>query len=163
MTKFNYEILKDTEKAVFAKVPYYEQTCEYTKSNKQLYYECWIPKSILDKGLAKTFVIGKRNELRLSNAYQRRQQMPNSWNTMGEYAPVKQSYTIDVIDYDALAKLISFYESKYGATLRRLIIDGEGTNGYVSDEDETIIKQLEFASISKEFVPKRKQIMYKNI
>ena len=37
--------------------------------------------------------------------------------------------------------MIKFYENKYGANLRRLVIDGEGTNGYVSDEDLSILYQ----------------------
>jgi hypothetical protein len=89
MIQFNFEVLKETEKAIFAKVPYFESTCTSVKKHKQLYYECWIPKFIIEKGIAKDFVIGKRNEVRLSNPYQRRCEMPNSWKTLGEYAPVK--------------------------------------------------------------------------
>ena len=67
---------------------------------------------------------------------------------------------IDVIDYEKLAELIKFYENKYGANLRRLVIDGEGDNGYVSDEDEKIINQLEFPSLTKTHIPKKQEIRY---
>ena len=87
METFNYEILKETEKAIFAKVPYYESTSEYKKAHKQLFYEGWIPKSIIEKNTVKSFVISQRNEKRLLNRYQRQCEMPISWNTLGEYAP----------------------------------------------------------------------------
>jgi hypothetical protein len=99
MENFNYEIIKQTEKAIFAKVPYFETTSEGVKKHKQLFYECWIPKFIIDKGMAKSFVIAKRNEKRLSNPYQRLCSMPGSWNTMGEYAPIKMHQKIEIIDY----------------------------------------------------------------
>ncbi len=158
---FVFEILKQTEKAVFAKVPYFEATSDSVKKHKQLFYECWIPKSIIDAGVAKDFVIGKRNEIRLSNKYQRLCEMPHSWKTMGEYAPTKTAQKIEVIDYDKLAELVKFYETKYGANLRRLVIDEEGASGYVSDEDQKIINQLEFPSISKVHVPKKQITIYK--
>jgi hypothetical protein len=60
-----------------------------------------------------------------------------------------------------LSELVKFYENKYGANLHRLIIDGEGGNGYVSDEDVKIISELEFPSLSKIYVPKKQIIIYK--
>jgi len=161
MTQFNFEIVKETEKAIFAKVPYFKATSEYDKKHKQLFFECWIPKVIIQKGIAKDFVIGKRNEKRLSNSYQRLCSMPESWKTLGEYAPVKRAQKVEVIDYEELTKLIKFYENKYGANLRRLIIDEEGSNGYVSDEDAKVIRQLEFPSLSKTHVPKKQINIYK--
>ena len=161
ISTFKFEILKQTEKAVFAKVPYFEATSDSVKKHKQLFFECWIPKSVIEKGVAKDFVIGKRNEIRLSNKYQRLCEMPHSWKTMGEYAPIKIAQKVEVIDYDKLAELIKFYETKYGANLRKLVIDGEGKNGYVSDEDEKIINQLEFPSMSKLHVPKKQITIYK--
>jgi hypothetical protein len=161
MENFNYEILKETEKAIFAKVPYFETTSEGVKKHKQSFYECWIPKFIIEKGMAKSFVIAKRNEKRMSNPYQRMSSMPQAWNTMGEYAPVKVHQKIEIIDYDKLADLVKFYENKYGANLRRLVIDGEGSNGYVSDEDQKIINQLEFPSITKVHIPKKQISIYK--
>lgn len=161
METFNYKVLKETEKAIYVEVPYYEQTSEFKKSHKQLYYECWIPKSVISQGGAKNFVIGKRNELRLTNRHQKHCSMPSSWNTMGEYAPVKTKYTVEIIDEDKLKEMVKFYENKYGACLRRLIQDGEGSNGYVSDEDEKIINNLEFPSIKKPFIPKKQETRYK--
>ena len=161
MAPFNFESIKETEKAIFAKIPYFETTSDGVKKHKQLFFECWIPKSIIEKGTAKDFVIGKRNEKRLSNSYQRLCEMPHSWKTLGEYAPIKTAQKIKVIDYDKLAELIKFYENKYGANLRRLVIDGEGTNGYVSDEDEKIINQLEFPSMDKVHIPKKHITIYK--
>ena len=161
MAQFNFEILKETDKANFAKVPYYEQTSDGVKKHKQLFFECWIPKYIIDKGMAKAFVISSRNEKRLSNPYQRMCAMPNSWNTMGEFAPVKVAEKLEVIDYDKLKEVIEFYENKYGANLRRLVIDGEGKNGYVTDEDEKIINQLEFPSLAKVHIPKKQITIYK--
>ncbi len=161
MSNFNLEIIKETEKAVFAKVPYFETTSDSVKKHKQLFYECWIPKSVIDKGIAKEFVIGKRNEIRLSNKYQRLCEMPDCWKTLGEYAPVKSAQKVQVIDYNKLSELIKFYENKYGANLRRLVIDGEGTNGYVNDEDEKIINQLEFPALTKAHIPKKYITIYK--
>jgi hypothetical protein len=62
MTQFNFITLKQTEKAIFAKVPYFEATSDGVKKHKQLFFECWIPKAVIEKGVAKDFVIGKRNE-----------------------------------------------------------------------------------------------------
>ena len=161
MGHFNFETLKETEKAVFAKVPYYEATSDAVKKHKQLFFECWIPKAVIEKGVAKDFVIGKRNKKRLTNSYQRLCEMPHSWKTLGEYAPIKTAQKIEVIDSDKLAELIKFYENKYGANLRRLVIDGEGSNGCVSDEDEKIINQLEFPSMTKVYIPKKQITIYK--
>ena len=161
MTQFKFETIRETEKAVLAKVPYYEATSEANKKHKQLYWECWIPKYAIEQGIAKDVVIAKRNEMRLSNRYQRMYQMPNSWKTFGEYAPIKVSHEIETIDEDKLAELVKFYENKYGATLRRLNIDGEGSNGCVSEEDERILIQLEFPSLLKCHVPKKTITIYK--
>lgn len=161
MENFKFEIIKESEKAIFAKVPYFEKTSNNVKKHKQLFFECWIPKSIIEKGIAKDFVIGKRNEKRLFNKYQKLYRMPDSWKTLGEYAPIKTAQKIEVIDYDKLAELIKFYENKYGANLRSLVINGEGTNGYISDEDEKILSQLEFPSLSKIHVPKKEITIYK--
>ena len=161
MTQFNYEALKETEKAIFAKIPYFEATSDGVKKHKQLFFECWIPKAVIEKGAAKDFVIQKRNTKRLSNSYQRLGQMPISWQTLGEYAPIKTAQKIQIIDYDKLAQMIKFYENKYGANIRRLIIDGEGTSGVVSDEDEKIINQLEFPAMDKVHIPKKQITVYK--
>ena len=161
MIQFNFEVLKETEKAVFAKVPYFEATHEGEKKHKQLYYECWIPKFVIEKGIAKDFVIAKRNEVRLSNPYQRRCEMPNSWKTLGEYAPVKIEEKVEQIDEDKLKEMVIFYEQKYGACLRRLVIDEEGENGYVSDEDQKIINSLEFPKKGKNCVPTKIITIYK--
>lgn len=161
--EFQYEIIRETEKAIFAKVPYFERTCEYTKNHKQHYYECWIPKAVIKKGIAKQFVIGQRNEKRLKNAYQRLYPMPESWKTMGEIAPGKTPVLVETLDRDELERLTKFYENKYGDTLRRLIIDEEGPKGEVSDEDIKIIKHLEFPSLKNEFTPKKFITMYKTI
>jgi hypothetical protein len=160
MVQFNFETIKETEKAVYAKVPYFEATSDAVKKHKQLYYECWIPKSIVTKGAAREFVIAKRNEVRLSNPYQKRCSMPSSWATMGQYAPEKVSKQIEVIDDAGLKDLISYYQQKYGASLSRLIIDGEGDNGAVSKEDERILPQLEFPALNKPSVPKKKITIY---
>ena len=42
-----------------------------------------------------------------------------------------------------------------------LVIDEEGASGYVSDEDQKIINQLEFPSMSKVHVPKKQITIYK--
>ena len=155
--KFNYEVVKETEKAIFAKVPYFQATLDTIKKHKQLFYECWIPKVVIEKGVAKDFVIKKRNEKKFCYW----QNMPHSWKTLGEYAPIKTPQKIEIIDYDKLAELIKFYENKYGANLRRLSIDGEGSNGYVNDEDEKIIDQLEFPLLTKIHIPKKQITIYK--
>jgi hypothetical protein len=160
MKNFNFETVKETENAIYAKVPYFETTSDGVKKHKQLFFECWIPKAVIEKGVAKDFVVAKRNEKRLSNRYQRLCEMPHSWKTMGEYAPVKVAQSVEIIDWDKLAELVKFYENKYGSNLRRLVIDGEGTNGCVSDEDEKIINQLEFPSLAKIHIPKKKITIY---
>jgi len=160
MSEFNFETLKETEKAIFAKVPYFEKTANSVKKHKQLFFECWVPKAVIESGSAKDFVIKKRNEIRLSNAHQRLSRMPSVWQTLGEYAPVKKAEKVEVIDYDKLTELVNFYENKYGANLRRLIIDEEGDAGVVSEEDQKIINQLEFASLEKNSVPKKQITVY---
>jgi hypothetical protein len=160
MSTFNFEALKETEKAVFAKVPYFEATPESVKKHKQLFFECWIPKSVLENGTAKHFVTEKRNEKRLSNSYQRLCDMPTSWKTLGEYAPIKIAQEIEVIDYDKLAELVKHFENKYGATLRKLINDGEGKNGFVTDADDKIINELMFPSLNKFYTPKKQITIY---
>jgi hypothetical protein len=79
---------------------------------------------------------------------------------MGQYAPEKVSKQIEVIDDAGLKDLISYYQQKYGASLSRLIIDGEGDNGAVSKEDERILPQLEFPALNKPSVPKKKITIY---
>lgn len=113
---FQYETLKTSDKAVYAKVPYWEKTTDKQKKHKQLYYECWIPQSVIDKGTAKQFVIGKRNEMRLKNSYQRRCNMPESWNTLGEYAPVKEKVIVQEIDMEKLVNLKLELMKAHGAT-----------------------------------------------
>ncbi len=157
MSIFNFEILKETEKAIFAKVPYFEITSENVKSHKQLFYECWIPKSVIEKGTAKAFVISQRNEKRISNPYQKRIIMPQSWNTLGDYAPKKTAQKIEVIDEDKLKLLVSSFEIKYGKSLRSLINGDEE----VSDDDYKVMVQIGFPSIQKEFIPKKNLIIYK--
>ena len=41
-----FEIIKETEKAIKVKYPYYEKTSEYKKSHIQKFIEQWIPKSV---------------------------------------------------------------------------------------------------------------------
>lgn len=159
--EFQFELLKETDKAIFAKVPYFETTSDAVKKHKQLFFECWIPKAVIDKGIAKNFVIGKRNEIRLTNAFQRKQKMPESWKTLGEYAPIKNAHNLEVVDEEKVKELVQFYQDKYGASLRRLVIDGEGSKGCVADEDEKIINQLEFPSLKKIHVPKKQITIYK--
>lgn len=161
MLQFNYEVLRESEKAIFAKIPYYEATSDEVKKHKQLFFECWIPKTIIEKGVAKHFVIGKKNEKRLSNPYQKLYEMPHSWKTLGEYAPIKTAHIHEYIDYDKLKELVTFYENKYGAKLRTLLNDGEGSNGYVSDEDSKIILNLYFPDLNKDGVPKKQITIYK--
>jgi hypothetical protein len=161
MAQFNFEVLKETEKAVFAKVPYFEATHEGEKKHKQLYYECWIPKFVIEKGIAKDFVIGKRNEVRLSNQYQRKCQMPNSWKTLGEYAPVKIEEKVEQLDCDKVKQMIIFYEQKYGSCLSTLVNSEEGKNGYVTDEDQKIINSLMFPKQGKNGIPTKIITIYK--
>lgn len=160
MTTFNFQIIKETENAVYAKVPYFETTSQGVKKHKQLYYECWIPKSVIEKGVAKHFVISKRNEKRLTNPYQKMCNMPQSWNTMGEYAPTKTPQIVNEIDYDKLSEMRTYYENKYGAKFRTLCIDEEGDNGFVSEEDMEIINSLAFATLDKIHVPKKQVTIY---
>ncbi len=107
MEKFNFEIISETEKAVFAKVPYWEPTSQYKKKHTQKFYECWIPKSVLakDASYIQSFVLGARNDKRLKNAYQKLSNMPSSWRTMGEYAPEKIKEVVVEVDGEKLMKL----------------------------------------------------------
>lgn len=135
---FAFEKIKETEKAIFAKVPYWEATGEDKKKHKQLYYECWIPKSIIAAGAAKDFVIKNRNEARVKNAYQKHfHKMPVSWNTMGELAPEKIKEVVEQIDSKKLAELRSNLMGKYGATsYDRDLINSPLPN--VSEEDSDL-------------------------
>jgi len=161
MENFKYETIKESEKSIFAKVPYFEVTSEYKKAHKQLFYECWIPKNVIENGSAKYFVIRKRNERRLTNPYQKLSCMPNSWNTLGEYAPVKIAEKVDVIDEEKRMELIRFYENKYGSKLRTLINDERGINGDVTEEDYAVIEDLMFPNIEKPNTPKKQLTLYK--
>lgn len=161
MQEFKFEIISETENAFLANVPYFEQTSENVKKHKQLFYKCWIPKSVIHKGIAKDFVIRKRNELRMLNSYQRKQKMPSSWLTLGEYAPLKSSHKLTVIDYDKLAELINSYQTKYGKSLRSLINDEMGVNGPIDDNELKVLNNLMFPSLEKEGVPKKQIIIYK--
>lgn len=87
--------------------------------------------------------------------------MPESWKTIGEYAPIKTAQKVDVIDYDKLIELITFYENKYGSKLMNLVNDEEGINGYVSIEDMKVINQIAFPSMDKDSVPKKQITIYK--
>ena len=146
--EFKFETLRETEKAVFAKVPYYEATNERKKSHKQMFFECWIPKIVLEKGKAKEFVIRKREELRCSNAYQRNMSgMPPSYQTFGEYAPIKTPVKIEVLDGDRFDRereaMIQEILKRYGGeSFRQLITDEVGTKGEVSDEDLKVMSDL---------------------
>jgi hypothetical protein len=102
---FNYEVVRQTDKAVLAKVPYWEETYENKAKHKQLYHEMWIPKYVIDKGdsYTKSWVIQERDKVRRTNAYQNKfGKMPHSWNRMGEYAPEKIKQTRDVYDEDKI-------------------------------------------------------------
>lgn len=133
---FSYEIIKETEKAVFAKVPYWEATSDYKKKHKQRFCECWIPKAVIEKGVAKDFVIGKKNEIRLKNAYQRAMyNMPECWRTMGEYAPVKTKIIVNEIDYKKLELLRAELMAKYGVK--------DYDNGFFINPADNITDEIE--------------------
>lgn len=159
--EFQFELLKETDKAIFAKVPYYEVTNEEAKKHKQLFYECWIPKYLLEKGSVKDFVMAKRNEMRLTNAFQRKQKMPESWKTLGEYAPIKNAHTLEVVDEEKVKELVATLESKYGATFRTLLNDEVGSKGDVSQEDLKFLSALYSCSMTNTLTPKKSKVIYK--
>jgi hypothetical protein len=115
--EFNYDILKETEKAVFVKVPYWESTNHFTKKHKQLWFECWVPKVLLTKTFVdiKNFVIATKEKICKTNSYQKvLYTMPSSFNTMGEYAPDKTKEIVEEIDYDKLNILRRELMTAYG-------------------------------------------------
>lgn len=90
MQKFNYQILKETEKALFIKVPFFEVVNkDKNKIYNQQFYELWIPKSIINKGDAylKEYVLLQKDNARRLNPKERNISMPKCWQTMGQYAP----------------------------------------------------------------------------
>jgi hypothetical protein len=158
METFSHEVIKETENAVFAKVPYYEETNEYKKSHKQKFYECWIPKIVITSGNAKSFVFNKMNQTRLSNSYQKRQNAPSSWNTIGTYAPLKVKQMIDIIDEEKFQEIVKSFEEKYGSPLLKLLHVAKGSKGEVSEEDYQVIEGL--TSRKKDHVPFKKEVRY---
>jgi len=167
--EFKYEILKETEKAKFIKVPYWEQTTDDKKKNKQKFFECWIPNVVLaDSFKAKNFVINKKEEKRLYNGYQKAfYKMPISTKTLGEYAPEKTQSFYFVRDENKFEQMKKDLCSKYGfKTIDALIINNE--NIPVSREDEqlagTYFNTPKFFIDKNEmpFIPKIKIIEYKN-
>ena len=144
--KFNYEVLKETEKAMHLKIPSWEATHEGKKSHKQLYHELWIPKSVLARGddYAKDFAFQAKEKIRTSNAYQRRFGKPNPElrATLGEYAPIKEKKTRIVPDEDKAQKMLAEMTHRYnGESLERLSIDGG-----LSDEDYKLFLALRFTT-----------------
>lgn len=161
---FKFETLRETEKAILANIPYYEATNEHKKAHKQMFFECWIPKIVIEKGTAKDFVTRKREEIRCRNSYQRKfAAMPKSYETLGEYAPIKTPVRIEVVDEDKLAytrkAMIEAIEERYGGTLLQLLNDEVGTKGEVSDEDMNTIRDLYLRKLPN--VPNKQITIYK--
>jgi len=144
--KFNYEVLKETEKAMHLKIPSWEATHDGKKSHKQLYHELWIPKSVLARGddYAKDFAFQAKEKIRTSNPYQRKFGKPNPElrATLGEYAPIKEKKTRIVPDKEKAQKMLEEMKHRYnGESLERLSIDGG-----LSDEDYKLFNALRFTT-----------------
>lgn len=114
--EFKYETIRETEKAILAKVPYWEATNEDCKKHKQHFFECWLPKSAILSGAAYSVAFNKIEEKRLSNPYQRglRLPTPEKYKTMGQYAPVKEKVVVMVVDIEKCDQLKKELMIKYG-------------------------------------------------
>lgn len=44
----NYNVIRETEKAIYIKYPYYELTSPYKKAHIQKYIKQWVPKSVIN-------------------------------------------------------------------------------------------------------------------
>lgn len=155
-----YEVLKETEKATFIKIPYWEQTNDRVKKHKQLFYECWVPKSILNSDRMSAFILTEREKNRLKNAYQRKLPMPASWNTLGQYAPEKKSIVVEEIDYDKLDTLRKELMLKYDVEHYDKDFFISPSNS-VTDEVTDLARSYRNPKITDPVIPKKKVTYYK--
>lgn len=166
--KFNYEILKETEKAAFVKIPYWEMTSFLVKKNKQLWYECWIPKSVLtkDDSYIKWFVLDQRDKKRLMNACQKAFfKTPGTWASLGEFAPPKVEQSKIVFDNEKIDEIRQKLVADYGAkSFRQLVIDA--VHNYelrdLTDEEIDYIAAFEFPKLDDPRIPTKVEIYYIN-
>ena len=100
-TPFQYTTIRETNLAVFAKVPHWEATPESNRKNRQKWYMCWIPKSVLQEGDLngiRNFLIRRYKEEKVLDYYRRFTNVPDSFKTLGELAPAKTAVIIEVKD-----------------------------------------------------------------
>lgn len=161
MSKFNYEILKQTDKAVYAKIPYWSSTGKYTKKHKQLWYESWIPKSVLASGddTAKDFVLSQRKEKYAKSGFGKFTKYNKDWDTLGEYAPVKTERKVQVVDENKRKEIISAAEKKYGTSYRNIIHNGD-VDGVITDKEYKILVALEYPKVSNPLVPTKTETLW---
>lgn len=148
--KFNYEVLKETEKAMHLKIPSWEPTDDSKKAHKQKHHELWIPKSVLAKGddYAKQFALQAKEKIRTSNPYQKAfgKMSPHLRETLGEYAPIKEKKTRMVPDRDKAVEMMAEIGSRYGVPkggLEQAINKGDID---ISPEDEKLFNALRFTT-----------------
>lgn len=113
---FLYEVLKETEKAIYAKIPYWEPTCNSTKKHKQKFVECWFPKFCIgDDTKLKKLVVKNLEEKRRSNGYQRvLYKTPfEKYDRLGQYAPEKTPHSKVIIDIEKCDLLRRELMAKY--------------------------------------------------
>lgn len=167
---FSYILLKETEKAIYAKVPYWKPTGEHVKKHEQEFFTCWIPKYILSKQdhQIQHFVIEKKEEIRKSNGYQRvLYTVPTYYKTFGYFAPLKEKYIREEIDSDKLSILRKELMVKCGVKdFDRILIDGPSDciGSVLTDEEcreiERYAVRIRNPKINDEIIPKKKVIYY---
>lgn len=138
---FLYEVLKETEKALFIKVPYWKPTDCSKKKHQQLHLTSWIPKSVVSRGdqAMKDFLINAKAQARQANTWTQGQRFPKFWLTLGQIAPSKEKKTRRVLDAEAHGIMVDKYHVKYNCeSLRILWAQPDKYN--VSDEDYKVIE-----------------------
>lgn len=88
INKKNYIIEKETEKAIFVKIPYWLETNKLKSKHEQRYLEFWVPKSQIQNDIIPEWIIEKQlKELESKNRYI---VISSIKKHLGEIAPVKK-------------------------------------------------------------------------
>ncbi len=141
---FTFDVIKETEKAVYAKVPYWKPTPSNKPKHEQLFFECWIPKTVLESDYYKllNFVMRKKDEHRRQNAHQNRMPTPDYYHNMGQYAPEKVCEERVIVDQDKLRKVVRKFTDQFGTNdMVYLMVHqwNKRTNQPLSEEDLKLV------------------------
>lgn len=162
--EFTYTIEKETEKALFIKVPYWKPTDCSKKKHQQLHLKSWIPKSVVSRGdeAMKDFLISQKAQARQANTWTQGQRLPKFWLTIGQMAPLKEQKTRRVLDAEAHRIIVDKYMLKYNCESLR-ILWAQPDRYQVSDDDYKVIEiimQHTYGKKDNEIIPYKDEIYY---